>query len=268
MSLSRVPRTGEIRSIETTLDLLSMKAYIKDGVRVSLSKQKFTHWFPVYLGGEFQNEEKVLFLAEHSISMLCENSTRKFEPLMVLQVLPKLLVTLVVEMMQESTHTSIQALRVFVYFYRLFGLLLERYPEVRKELDQRIALFKEDESNRVKDKCSSLGDLLTYSLISEKHSLNSILQEYLGESLDRQVMWMLKDVPELGEVEGEKGEEKKETFVDEKRDEVAFKTNIVSNRVLLFFFHFFNKISKEGSKVFPLLDSHFGQLHEQAEEEL
>ena len=187
---------------------------------------------------------------------------------MVLQVLPKLLVTLVVEMMQESTHTSIQALRVFVYFYRLFGLLLERYPEVRKELDQRIALFKEDESNRVKDKCSSLGDLLTYSLISEKHSLTSILQEYLGESLDRQVMWMLKDVPELGEVEGEKGEEKKETFVDEKRDEVAFKTNIVSNRVLLFFFHFFNKISKEGSKVFPLLDSHFGQLHEQAEEEL
>lgn len=240
MSLSRVPRTGEIRSIETTLDLLSMKAYIKDGVRVSLSKQKFTHWFPVYLGGEFQKEDKILFLAEHSISMLCENSTRKFEPLMILQVLPKLLVTLVVEMMQEATHTSIQALRVFVYFYRLFGLLLERYPEVRGELDKRIADFKADESNRVKDKCSSLGDLLTYALISEKHGLSSILEDYLGESLDRQVMWMLRDVPELGEVE----EEGKETFMDEKRDEVAFKTNIVSNRVLLFFFHFSHKIAK------------------------
>lgn len=199
----------------------------------------------MYLGGEFQKEEKVLFLAEHSISMLCENSTRKFEPLMVLQVLPKLLVTLVVEMMQEATHTSIQALRVFVYFFRLFELFLERYPEVRKELNQRMDNFKADESNRVKDKCSSLGDLLTYALVSRKHNLGSILQEYLGESLDRQVMWMLRDVPELGEVvSGE--EEMKETFVDEKRDEVAFKTNIVSNRVLLFFFHFSKKAAGEG----------------------
>ncbi len=125
VSLTRVPRTGEIRSIETTLDLLSMKAYVKDSVRVSLSKQKFTHWFPLFLG---VNADRTVFLAEHAISMLCENSTRKFEPLMILQVLPKLLVTLVVDLMQEATHTSIQALRVFVYFFRMFSLLVERHP--------------------------------------------------------------------------------------------------------------------------------------------
>ncbi len=231
VSLTRVPRTGEIRSIETTLDLLSMKAYVKDSVRVSLSKQKFTHWFPLYLGVK---PERTVFLAEHAISMLCENSTRKFEPGMVLQVLPKLLVTLVVDIMQESTHTSIQALRVFVYFFRMFALLVERHPEVLKEVEARLTAFKADEANRVKDKCSSMGDILAYLLISTRFKCNDLLAEYLDESLDRQVLWMLRDVPELADV-SDNPEETKDAFIDEKRDEVAFKTNIVSNRVLLFF---------------------------------
>ena len=48
---------------------------------------------------------------------------------MVLQVLPKLLVTLAVDFMQEALHTSLAALRVFLYFLRLFALLLARHPE-------------------------------------------------------------------------------------------------------------------------------------------
>ena len=38
VSVARVPRTGEIRSISATMDLLSLKAFMKDGVRASLSK--------------------------------------------------------------------------------------------------------------------------------------------------------------------------------------------------------------------------------------
>ena len=114
ISMTRVPRTGELRSVESTLDLLSLRAYIKDSVRASLSKAKFTHWFPLFLGHE-QSGERFLFLARHAISMVCENSTRKFDPTMILQVLPKLIVTLVVQMMDLQTHTSLKALRMFLY---------------------------------------------------------------------------------------------------------------------------------------------------------
>ena len=67
--------------------------------------------------------------------MLCENSSRKFTPSMVLQVLPKLLVTLAVDFMQETLHTGLAALRVFLYFLRLFALLLTSHPEAQAEIE-------------------------------------------------------------------------------------------------------------------------------------
>lgn len=50
VSMTRLPRTGEIRTISPTLDLLSMRAFIKQKVRYSLSNEKFTHWLPLYFG--------------------------------------------------------------------------------------------------------------------------------------------------------------------------------------------------------------------------
>ena len=64
--------------------------------------------------------------------MICENSTRKFKPMHILSVLPKLIVTLVVSMMQNATHTSIKALRMWIYFVRLFALMIEEYPDIGK----------------------------------------------------------------------------------------------------------------------------------------
>ena len=62
VSISRLPRTGEIRMISPTLDLLSMRAFIKQKVRHSLSNEKFTHWLPMYFGENdvFDSKKKVL----------------------------------------------------------------------------------------------------------------------------------------------------------------------------------------------------------------
>ena len=199
ISMTRVPRTGELRSVESTLDLLSLRAYIKDSVRASLSKAKFTHWFPLFLGND-QPAERFLFLAQHAMSMICENSSRKFEPAMLLQVLPKLIVTLVVQMMDLQTHTSLKALRMFLYLCRAFLLLLENHPDQLQALNARITSFKASEENRTKDHCSSMGDLLAFCLVSPAYQIPDILTAYLDESLDRQVLWMLRDVPELGEL--------------------------------------------------------------------
>lgn len=50
VSINRLPRTGEIRMITPTLDLLSMRAFVKHKVRHSLSNEKFTHWLPLFFG--------------------------------------------------------------------------------------------------------------------------------------------------------------------------------------------------------------------------
>jgi hypothetical protein len=50
VSINRLPRTGEIRMITPTMDLISMRAFVKHKVRHSLSNEKFTHWLPLYFG--------------------------------------------------------------------------------------------------------------------------------------------------------------------------------------------------------------------------
>ncbi len=135
-----------------------------------------------------------------------------------------------------------------------------------KEIEQRLAAFKADEANRMKDKCSSMGDILAYLLVSSRFKLPDLVGEYMDESLDRQGLWMLRDVPELADV-SDNPEETKDAFIDEKRDEVAFKTNIVSNRVLLFSQHFAAQL-RDRTAMFNAMDAHFGQLPDTREHAL
>ena len=61
VSISRLPRTGEIRSVTPTVDLLSLRAFSKLKVRTSISSERFTHWLPLYFGEKdsFVNKTQV-----------------------------------------------------------------------------------------------------------------------------------------------------------------------------------------------------------------
>lgn len=50
VSMSRLPRTGEIREIVPSLDLLCLRAFSKLKVRNSIDGKRFTHWLPLYFG--------------------------------------------------------------------------------------------------------------------------------------------------------------------------------------------------------------------------
>lgn len=58
VSLSRLPRTGEIRNVNPTLDLLCLKAFTKHHVRKSIDGARFTHWLPLYFGEKKPYEVK------------------------------------------------------------------------------------------------------------------------------------------------------------------------------------------------------------------
>lgn len=64
ISLARLPRTGQIRTIAPTLDLLSLKSFIKHKIRHSLSNEKFTHWLPLYFGEKDTIEVQRTFMKE------------------------------------------------------------------------------------------------------------------------------------------------------------------------------------------------------------
>ena len=104
---------------------------------------------------------------------------------MILEIMPKLMITHVADLMQEFRHVSILSIRRLGNFLRLFRLLLDLFPEVEKEMDQRIENFIKNPDLRTKDHTSSLGDLLSMVTASKKYKIDDILPAYLDEQLDR-----------------------------------------------------------------------------------
>jgi len=159
VSLSRLPRTGEIRSVTPSADLLCLRAFQKQNVRKSIDGVKFTHWLPLYFGESkpyekksqrFNNEtqqfdnivtqinprERMIHLLKKSMCFLTKKDTRvEMSANMVIEVMPKLLTTHLVDMVSDNTHVSLVAIRRLFNYIRLFRLLIELQPEADKILD-------------------------------------------------------------------------------------------------------------------------------------
>ena len=84
-------------------------------------------------------------------------------------------------MITEIRHISILAIRRLMNFIRLFRLLLDLFPEVENEINQKIEEFIKDPSKRHKDYCTSLGDFLAMTTVSQKYKMDDILSAYLDE---------------------------------------------------------------------------------------
>jgi len=68
----------------------------------------------------------MLHLLKKSISFLTKKDTRKeMTAEMVIEIMPKLLTTHLVDMVSDNTHISLVAIRRLFNFIRLFRLLIE-----------------------------------------------------------------------------------------------------------------------------------------------
>ncbi len=80
--------------------------------------------------------------------------------------------------------------------------------------------------------------------------------------MDRQVFWILKEIPELDHTDPKNKD--KEVVVEEARSEVCFKTGISGFHITLFFYYFNKQImeanGKDVNKLVSFLDSHYGCL--------
>jgi hypothetical protein len=74
VSLSRLPRTGEIRSVTPSIDLLSLKAFKKQRVRKAIDGSKFTHWLPLYFG-DLKPYEKSVVRQDKDLKEIIEKKT-------------------------------------------------------------------------------------------------------------------------------------------------------------------------------------------------
>lgn len=224
------PRTEQIDYVYSSLDILSRQAYYEDKVRKTVWKEKFTHFLPIYIDED--HFRRGLPILKRTMAEMCGGG--QFEPSMVLYILPKLMNTMVVLLVDRGIHASQKALDGYWTVHRLFIALVREYPQLSTMIDKKIQEFIKSEGNRVKSVVPSLGDFLPLLSVSDKVKWKDISWLYLAEVFDRNVLWVGKADASLvtGSLDGPEA--------DTNRLTKTFDAIKVSNRLTLFHVHFLN----------------------------
>eukprot|EP01125_Pyxidicula_operculata_P013375 TRINITY_DN4433_c0_g1_i1.p1 TRINITY_DN4433_c0_g1~~TRINITY_DN4433_c0_g1_i1.p1 ORF type:complete len:632 (-),score=67.58 TRINITY_DN4433_c0_g1_i1:64-1959(-) len=250
LNLERYPNSNKLAYITCTFDLVSYQAFLLEKVRRAAYKEYFTHWMPLYINKAHAAQS--MGLIQKSISLICSGNENKFHPLMVLEVLPKLMNSMVVSMMSGKLYASIMALEGYSAFHHLFLAFVEEYPVIRQQANKLIKQFIEKEKHRHKTEIPSLGEWLPLLTITEKYSWDDVAESYLLEMFDRNALWILVAYPSH-----------QFRISTTQRLSEAFEATKVSNRLILFHHYFLKYVARppgiSPSKVKSMLDSRYGR---------
>ena len=225
--------------IYSTLDTLSYSAFSEDGVRTSVWGEAFTHFLPLYLTRDhFKAARPIL---HQTIAALCANAPRwrfaqgRFVPEMALDVLPKLLCTLVVLLVDRGVAASDVFINGFTQVYRLLLALAHEHPMLRAQVTKRVQEFIGKESKRGKASEPSLGDLVPLLAICNSLRWSDLAWPLLEEMMDRSVLWACREHPELATPH---------TLGVDDLVQRCWEAQRVSNRLLMFSVGFLSRLAK------------------------
>jgi ubiquitin-protein ligase len=194
---------GNLKSLASELDVLSLTAFSKFSVRRGVWGEDFAYFLPLVLDGE--HASRALPVLETSLARLAlgksVETSSPFEPWMVLAVLPQLMNSFAVSLMNAkegvTRHTSEKALLGYCSFHHMLLALVARHPCIAAVADDKLRNFLRSEVGRHKAQTPDLGQLLVYCAISKNFSWQDIAATLVKEANVRSVMWLLRDTPHL-----------------------------------------------------------------------
>jgi len=200
------PKTRKIEYIYSNMELMGQTAWQHQAVRKTSWGEDVKGWLPVYLSES--HFRRALQPLEASLALMAPqllgepNAAPVFKPLLVLEVLPRLMKTLAVLLVDHGLQgpAAEQALQGYCMLHRLFIALVMHYSELRSEIQRRLQQFVHCPRSRSKTACPDLGLLVPLVAVSEQLGWVELVQALLGESFARQVLWACRDVPQLAQL--------------------------------------------------------------------
>ncbi|KAF0972365.1 hypothetical protein FDP41_009268 [Naegleria fowleri] len=259
---------GVLMNITSPLDLISKHAFYYEGVRKSIWGQPMSKWLPIYINKHHGNLS-ALQMAIQDIYQSHPNISPKTPNLFqwrALDMMSKLMNSIIVEIMKGNVHASIKALQGYCYFHRWMLFLVQQYPECLSELENQVQNFVKFDQYRHKYACPNLGEFLTKLSVLGPSGLtwNYIRDAVVQEAATRNVLWVLKQFPHLSNFEG---------ISDSERIEKTWQANQVSCKLIMFHVFFLkNVVEKHGQRsleeIGRLYDMNYGCCLEDNLEEL
>jgi len=149
-----------------------------------------------------------------------------FTPDMIFEVIPKLMNSRVVLLSTGQLWRCEKALEGYFAYHHLLLHCLHAYPTLRPRMEAALTAFQADPEARGKERVPNMGEFLCLVSVSDKYGWDDLGVPILEEVFDRNVLWILKHSPHLGNMT--------DAGVSQARLRRSFIANRVSLRLLMF----------------------------------
>jgi len=183
-------------NLATAGELLALEAF-DGGLRQNTNKSPFEFFLPVWINAAHaeNNEKWKAYLKASFLRIGSSVYNTKDEDSTILEVFPRLINQLIVEMMRPDAAKSeaIATFEAMCNFWRTFRWLLDTRPSLQKKVSQALILFVNDEARRHKDHTPDLGVVLVLFTVFQGYAScparQAFVDAYLDENSLRWVMW-------------------------------------------------------------------------------
>jgi len=220
------PKTGKTDYIYSTMEFLSVDAFVQDGVRKTVYKEDFSHLLPMYLSEA--HWKRALPFLKHVLPQLLPHRPTSFRPEMALEVFSKMINTLVVLVCDKGIAFSDRMAKSYCLLHRWALRCIEEWPELQQFIDGHVDSFCRGQQHRCKHVEPSLGEFMALMLLSSK-PWGRVIPHLLEEFNDRQVLWLCQECPGLANMSGCAAPS------DDERTKQSWEAQLVGKR--LFSFH-------------------------------
>ncbi|GAQ84649.1 protein with Ubiquitin-conjugating enzyme domain [Klebsormidium nitens] len=254
-----------------SMDYLSAGAFFEGGVRRGVWNERLEWWLPLIL--DDQHCARALPLLKGTIAALAANPRRpslpradilrhSFSSLDTLKVLPRLMNGMVVSFMKQGSagnkadlHASEKALLGYCQLHHMLLRLAQDYPALQTAIDRALSRFQSTPTARHKNETPDLGELLVLLSVAKTGGVtwDSLAPAFVAETFDRNVLWLLREHPELAVLEAA-------DCVSEHRLATTFNATATSRRLIMFQVAFLLLVRPSGSSVRDIL-AEYGQRY-------
>jgi ubiquitin-protein ligase len=194
---------GNLKALSSGLDVLSLTAFSKFGIRRGVWGDTFEYFLPLVLDGS--HVQRALPIMEQSLARLATgcsvHAAAAFEPWMALAVLPQLMNSFAVSLMNAKAgvtrHASEKALLGYCSFHHMLLALAVRHPCIALVAQTKVGNFIRSPSTRHKSEAPDLGQLLVYVALTEDVCWSDIADPVLEECGARSILWLFREKPGL-----------------------------------------------------------------------
>merc|ERR1719253_1649400 len=148
---------------------------------------------------EYRNGAAVALQKEAPASM-GRPAHSPFAPDMIFEVIPKLMNSQVVLLSSGQLWRCEKALEGYFAYHHLLLHCLRAYPVLRVQMESRLKAFHTNPDARTKEHVPNIGEFLCFVSVSDQYGWADLGIPILEEAFDRNVLWILKQAPYLGDL--------------------------------------------------------------------